>query len=43
LLEADAKKAEKLLEELKEETTSLNRDRKNTQVRRLYDNVSEVC
>lgn len=42
LLEADAKKAEKLLEELKEETTSLNRDRKNTQVRELYDNASEV-
>jgi hypothetical protein len=32
LLEADAKKAEKLLEELKEETTSLNRERKNNQV-----------
>ncbi|KAI9445471.1 breast carcinoma amplified sequence 2-domain-containing protein [Lactarius indigo] len=33
LLEADAKKAEKILEELKEQTTSLNRDRKNTQTR----------
>ncbi|KAI0271561.1 breast carcinoma amplified sequence 2 [Gloeopeniophorella convolvens] len=33
LLEADAKKAEALLEELKEQTTSLNRDRKNTQTR----------
>jgi hypothetical protein len=32
LLEADAKKAEKLLEELKEQTTSLNRERKNAQV-----------
>jgi hypothetical protein len=32
LLEADAKKAEKLLEELKEKTTSLNRERKNNQV-----------
>jgi hypothetical protein len=33
LLEADAKKAEKLLEELKEQTTNLNRERKNNQVR----------
>ncbi|KAI0048011.1 breast carcinoma amplified sequence 2 [Auriscalpium vulgare] len=32
-LEADAKRAEKLLEELKEETTEVNRDRKNTQTR----------
>jgi pre-mRNA-splicing factor SPF27 len=32
LLEADTKKAENLLEELKEQTTSLNRERKNTQV-----------
>ena len=32
LLEADAKKAERLLEELKEQTTSLNRERKNAQV-----------
>ena len=34
LLEADTKKAETLLEELKEQTTSLNRERKNTQVNR---------
>ncbi|KAI9512342.1 breast carcinoma amplified sequence 2 [Russula earlei] len=33
LLDADAKKAEKLLDELKEQTTGLNRDRKNTQTR----------
>ncbi|KAI0307554.1 breast carcinoma amplified sequence 2 [Multifurca ochricompacta] len=33
LLEADAKEAEKLLEELKDQTTNLNRDRKNTQGR----------
>ncbi|KAA1468557.1 breast carcinoma amplified sequence 2 [Dentipellis sp. KUC8613] len=32
-LEADAKIAEKLLEELKERTTEVNRDRKNTQTR----------
>jgi Breast carcinoma amplified sequence 2 (BCAS2) len=35
LLEADTKKAESLLEELKEQTTSLNRERKNSQVNRL--------
>ncbi|THH19741.1 hypothetical protein EW146_g1503 [Bondarzewia mesenterica] len=33
LLEADTKKAEKLLEELREQTTEVNRDRKNTQTR----------
>jgi len=32
LLEADVEKAENMLEELKEQTTNLNRDRKNTQV-----------
>jgi hypothetical protein len=32
LLEADTKKAENVLEELKERTTGLNRERKNTQV-----------
>ncbi|TFY65789.1 hypothetical protein EVG20_g5289, partial [Dentipellis fragilis] len=32
-LEADAKSAEKLLEELKEQTTEVNRDRKNAQTR----------
>jgi hypothetical protein len=37
LLEADTKKAENLLEELKERTTGLNRERKNTQVHVLYD------
>ena len=37
LLEADTKKAENLLEELKERTTSLNRERKNSQVHVLYD------
>jgi predicted ATP-grasp superfamily ATP-dependent carboligase len=37
LLEADTKKAENLLEELKEQTTSLNRERKNTQVNVLWD------
>ena len=37
LLEADTKKAENLLEELKERTTSLNRERKNTQVLVLWD------
>ena len=37
LLEADTKKVESLLEELKERTTSLNRERKNAQVHVLYD------
>jgi pre-mRNA-splicing factor SPF27 len=37
LLEADTKKAENLLEELKERTTGLNRERKNNQVHVLYD------
>jgi hypothetical protein len=32
LLEADSKRAEKILEELKEQTTALNRERKNSQV-----------
>ncbi|KAI0296633.1 breast carcinoma amplified sequence 2 [Russula brevipes] len=41
LLEADAKKAEKLLEELKEQTTSLNRERKNTQTR-LGDRLTSL-
>lgn len=36
LLEADAKKAEKILEEMKEQTTALNRDRKNSQVCGLH-------
>ena len=36
MLEADAKKAEKILEELKEQTTALNRDRKKSQVCGLY-------
>jgi hypothetical protein len=36
LLEADVKKAEKILEELKEQTTALNRDRKNSQVCGLH-------
>lgn len=42
LLEADAKKAEKLLEELKEQTTSLNRERKNAQVNRPWRQM-DVC
>ncbi|KAI0067833.1 BCAS2-domain-containing protein [Artomyces pyxidatus] len=33
VLEADTKRAEKLLEELKEQTTDVNRDRKNAQTR----------
>jgi len=41
LLEADAKKAEKLLEELKEKTTSLNRERKNNQTR-LGDQLTSL-
>ncbi|KAH9060843.1 breast carcinoma amplified sequence 2 [Lactarius vividus] len=41
LLEADAQKAEKILEELKEQTTSLNRDRKNTQTR-LGDQLTSL-
>ncbi|KAH9964485.1 breast carcinoma amplified sequence 2 [Russula dissimulans] len=41
ILEADTKKAEKLLEELKEQTTSLNRERKNTQTR-LGDQLTSL-
>jgi hypothetical protein len=43
LLEADTKKAESLLEELKERTTSLNRERKNTQVFGLWDLQRTRC
>jgi hypothetical protein len=43
LLEADTKKAESLLEELKEQTTSLNRERKNTQVLVLWDIQHTRC
>jgi hypothetical protein len=43
LLEADTKKAENLLEELKERTTGLNRERKNTQVCVLYDLRHRRC
>jgi Breast carcinoma amplified sequence 2 (BCAS2) len=43
LLEADTKKAENLLEELKERTTGLNRERKNTQVHILYDQRDTQC
>ena len=43
LLEADTKKAENLLEELKERTTSLNRERKNTQVLVLWDIQHTRC
>jgi pre-mRNA-splicing factor SPF27 len=43
LLEADTKKAENLLEELKERTTGLNRDRKNTQVHVIYDPRHTRC
>ncbi|KAI0005451.1 breast carcinoma amplified sequence 2 [Russula compacta] len=41
LLEADAKKAERILEELKEQTTSLNRERKNAQTR-LGDQLTSL-
>ena len=43
LLEADTKKAENLLEELKERTTGVNRERKNTQARVLYDLRHRRC
>ena len=43
LLEADTKNAENLLEELKERTTGLNRERKSTQVHVLCDLQHTRC